>query len=56
MGSGSEAGRLPGEVLPVWPGWDPSQMAFLSLLLPAQETAETGSVGRALPKGFQADG
>ena len=56
MGSGSEAGRLPGEMLPVWPGWDPSQMAFLSLLLVAQETAETGSVRRALPKGFQADG
>ena len=50
-----EAGCL-GEVLLVWPGWDPSQMAFLSLLLPAQETAETGSVGRALPKGFQTDG
>ena len=55
MGSGSEAGCL-GEVLPVWPRWDPSQMAFLSLLLPAQDTAETGSIGRALPKGFQTDG
>lgn len=44
------------EVLPglAWMG-SKSVLAFLSLLLPAQETAEAVD-GKALPKGFQTDG
>lgn len=52
---GSKASCL-GAVLPVWPGWDPSQMGFPSLLPPAKETGEAGSVGRASPTGSQMDG